>query len=117
MREVAKDVVETKDFGKVACPDGRKCWPKLSPEELKNIGPRSQQRKIRDALGTKEDAWEFFRTQVGNSPITQPDPGVFVGTDINGIRFTYRAISKSEGHWPTIDIVGIDGLKKIKFKN
>ena len=37
-----------------------------------------------------------------------------LGKDENGITFTYRAQSKSGP--PTIDVNGIKGIRKIKFK-
>lgn len=113
VREIAKDVVETKDFGKVAYPDGSRCWLKLSEDELKKIGPRSAQTDIRAVKGTAQDAWDFFTTQVESYVESVRAPGVFIGKSANGIEYSYRAASNSGP--PTIGIGGVKGLRKIKF--
>jgi hypothetical protein len=42
-------------------------------------------------------------------------PGVFVGKDSNGVTFTYRSDSTYGNQEPTININGINGIRKIKF--
>jgi hypothetical protein len=86
---------------------------KLRPSELKAIGKVAGNSGIRVVKGTANDAWKFFRKQVNTSTIKEVKPGVFVGKDSNGLIFTYRKASKSGP--PTIDVNGINGIRKIKF--
>ncbi len=66
--------------------------------------------------GNADDAYEFFQNQVDKSTIYK-DGEALIGTDSEGIIFTYRKFSsliKSNGE-PTINIKGIKGIRKIKF--
>ena len=90
-----------------------KAWTKVEYATLKEIGVTAENSGIRVLKGTADDAQEFFRAQVDPSTIREVKQGVFVGKDANGITFTYRASSKSGP--PTIDINGVDGIRKIKF--
>lgn len=91
---------------------GNSNYKKLTNEEIKKVGSLSEQKDIRELPGNSEDALKFFQAQV--SDYKEVKPGVFVGKDENGITFTYRAQSKSGP--PTIDVNGIKGIRKIKFK-
>jgi len=84
-----------------------------SSAALKEIGVPAENSGIRALKGTADDAEKFFKAQVNLSTIQEVKPGVFVGKDVNGIIFTYRASSKSGP--PTIDVNGVDGIRKIKF--
>ena len=86
---------------------------KLSANELKKIGTQANSSGIRAVKGTSSDALKFFKNQVNPSTIKEVKPGVFIGRDANGLTFTFRAASKSGP--PTIDVNGIQGLRKIKF--
>ncbi len=90
-----------------------KQWTKYKINELKKIGCKALQDDIRAMKGSANDALEFFKAQV--KTFTEVKPGVYVGSDENGIIFVYRAVSKSGP--PTIDVNGIQGLRKIKFLN
>jgi hypothetical protein len=105
MQDVANDLKGIEVVKKI------KQWEKLSVEQLKKIGPKSKQYDIRAVQGDASDALDFFKAQVEN--FREVQPGVFVGTDSNGITFSYRATSLSGP--PTIDVNGISGLRKIKF--
>jgi hypothetical protein len=86
---------------------------KLSPDALKKIGNKAENSGIRAVKGTANDAFTFFKNQVNPSTIKEVKSGVYVGQDSNGLTFTFRASSKSGP--PTIDVNGIEGLRKIKF--
>jgi len=48
--------------------------------------------------------------------VREVSPGVFVGKDVNGLTYTFRAVSSPlSNHVPTVDINGLSGLRKIKF--
>jgi hypothetical protein len=88
----------------------------LNVNELRNIGEPARNRGIRQVNGTETDARSFFDNQVSQSTVQEVQPGVFVGQGVNGITYTYRAISSAlSNHVPTIDINGISGLRKMKF--
>ena len=85
----------------------------LNNTELRNIGNPGNNSGIRHVQGNASDARTFFNNQVNPSTIREVKPGVFVGQNGNGVTFTYRGASKSGP--PTIDVNGVDGLRKIKF--
>jgi len=85
----------------------------LTNTQLRNIGKPSQNSGIRQVQGNASDARTFFNNQVNPSTVREVKPGVFVGQNSNGVTFTYRGASKSGS--PTIDVNGVDGLRKIKF--
>jgi len=88
----------------------------LNAEQLKSIGNPGKSRNIRQVKGTAEDARRFFDSQVIPSTIREIKPGTFVGQDANGVTFSFRAVSSDQSfNVPTIDVNGIQGLRKIKF--
>ncbi|PWI57780.1 hypothetical protein BM613_07310 [Sulfoacidibacillus thermotolerans] len=88
---------------------------KLFANELKSIGIPAENSGIRSVTGNSSDAFKFFKKQVIPSTIREVKSGVYVGNDGEGITFTYRSASKSGP--PTIDVNGVQGLRKIKFIN
>ena len=57
--------------------------------------------------------YEFFIKQIDTNTLKEVKPRVFIGKNTNGLTFTYRVALKSGP--PTIDVDGINGLRKIKF--
>jgi RHS repeat-associated protein len=90
-----------------------KAWSKVEANALRSIGIPAESSGIRAVTGNADDAYNFFKAQVNPATINQVKPGVLIGQDANGITFTYRAFSKSGP--PTIDVNGVDGIRKIKF--
>jgi RHS repeat-associated protein len=84
---------------------------KLTYSGLKKIGTASKSKGIRIVKGNSIDAYKFFRAQVVS--MKKIKPGMYIGKDANGVTFTYRRASKSGP--PTIDVNGVNGLRKIKF--
>ena len=88
----------------------------VKPEELRHIGVPGKNAGIREVVGTEIEARQLFNQQIEKSTLKEVKPGVFVGKDKNGIIYTFRAkSSKISDYVPTIDVNGIDGLRKIKF--
>ena len=85
----------------------------LNADELKRIGTPGKNSGIRNVKGTETDARNLFDNQVIKSTVEEKAPGVFVGQGTDGFTYTFRSVSKSGP--PTIDIKGIQGLRKIKF--
>ena len=88
----------------------------LKPEELRHIGVPGRNYGIREVVGTEIEARQLFNQQIEKSTLKEVKPGVFVGKDKNEIRYSFRAKSSEiSAYVPTIDVNGIDGLRKIKF--
>ncbi len=85
----------------------------LNAEELRKIGLPGNNSGIRHVKGTEIDARNLFDNQVIESTVREVQPGVFVGQGTDGFIYTFRA--KSKPGPPTIDVNGVQGLRKIKF--
>ena len=90
------------------------CWGKMSANDLKKLA-QADQKDIKAIKGNADDALNFFNAQVDKSTIKEVKPGVFVGQDSNKVTFTYRSKSTYGKQEPTININGINGVRKIKF--
>lgn len=86
----------------------------MSLDDLKKLA-QADQKDIKAIKGNANDARNFFNAKVDKSTINEVKLGVFVGKDSNGVTFTYRSKSTYGKQDPTININGINGIRKIKL--
>lgn len=83
---------------------------------MKNIGKPGNNSGIKEVSGNVADAEKLFRNQVDPSTIIDVGNGILVVQGSDGVIYTFRSSSSALSDFvPTIDVNGIDGLRKIKF--